>query len=94
MDLAGGGVLFDLGVHTLDRALYLMACPQPADVNIQNVVADDKISSYFRLMEHFVRAVDGDSTADIPTPTQALISVQIVDAISRSAAAGREVVLE
>jgi len=40
-----------------------------------------------------VRALDGDTTADIPTREQALTSVQIIDAVTRSAASGREVVL-
>jgi len=32
-DLAGGGSLFDIGIHALDRALYLMNYPQPVSVN-------------------------------------------------------------
>lgn len=32
-DLAGGGSLLDIGVHTVDRALYLMDYPQPVTVS-------------------------------------------------------------
>ena len=41
-----------------------------------------------------MRYLDGDTSADIVTPEQALVHVQIVDAITRSAAEGREVVLQ
>lgn len=185
-DLAGGGVLFDLGVHNLDRALYLMGYPEPVTVtgasfgelgaqgqglggwgsdilkpgaNVRFDVDDlswafvrfangavlqfevawaahgpdqfftellgtkggaqvgsrDKISlytnlngqrvtlenelpnppanSYQRLVENFVRYVGGDTTAEIVTPEQALVSVKIVDALQRSAQSGREVVI-
>ncbi|MBK8048186.1 MAG: Gfo/Idh/MocA family oxidoreductase [Anaerolineales bacterium] len=180
-DLAGGGALLDIGVHTLDRALYLMNDPMPVSVSgatfaelaprgmglggwgsdifkpsanarydvddfatafvrfangavltfqvawasnfpetvvteiygtnggasigmrdkielytmmngqevaIQNTLHEDKVGSYFRLIEHFVRAVDGDVTADIPTAEQAMVSVRIVDAIGRPPRAG------
>ena len=32
-DLSGGGSLFDIGIHALDRALYLMDYPQPVSVS-------------------------------------------------------------
>ena len=32
-DLAGGGCLFDIGIHAMDRALYLMGYPEPVSVS-------------------------------------------------------------
>ncbi|MFO7631588.1 MAG: Gfo/Idh/MocA family oxidoreductase [Caldilinea sp.] len=185
-DLAGGGALLDIGVHTLDRALYIMNYPKPrrvtgvmvaefgtrgrglggwgADIfkpsanarydvddlawaqivfedgavlqfqvawasnypetfitelfgteggariggwdsvelysmlNGMEVKTDTQLpaqkgGSYDQLIANFVRRLNGDESADIVTPEQALVHVRIVDAITRSAAEGREIVL-
>ena len=185
-DLAGGGALLDIGVHTLDRALYVMGYPQPnrvtgvtfaefgprgrglggwgadifkpsasarydvddvawaqvvfangavlqfqvawaanypenfvteifgteggariggqdsvelysmlngMEVKIDTQLPAQKSGSYDQLIANFVRRLNGDESADIVTPEQALVHVQIVDAITRSAAEGHEIVL-
>ncbi|MCC6455680.1 MAG: Gfo/Idh/MocA family oxidoreductase [Caldilineaceae bacterium] len=186
-DLAGAGSILDIGVHALDRALFLMNYPQPTTVSgalfakfgtrgmglggwgmdisspatgarydvddlgwafvrfangaalqfqvawathmaeqfvteiygtdgaasvshregvelyttlngqqakIQVEVPNDPLGSYPRLIENFVRYVEGDPTAEIVTPAQALTSVAIIDGVLRSAAEGREVTVE
>jgi predicted dehydrogenase len=185
-DLAGGGALLDIGVHTLDRALYIMGYPRPRrvsgamfaefgprgrglggwgadilqpsanarydvddvawaqvvfedgavlqfqvawasnypetfvteifgneggayiggwdsvqlytmlnglEVKIETELPAQRGSSYEQLINNFVRRLEGDESADIVTPEQALVHVQIVDAIMRSATEGCEVTL-
>ena len=184
--LAGGGSLFDIGIHALDRALYLMGYPKPISVtrasfaefgprgmglggwgnetvepipnaafdvddlawafvrfengavmqfqvswaahmpeesaaelygteggayldnsdlnlyttmngqmvDIKPTIPQGGLDSYSYLMENFVRYLDGDESAEIMTPAQALTSVRIVDGIMRSAETGREVLLD
>ena len=61
------------------------------EVSIRNQPPNERISSYFKLIENFVRRIDGDESTDIPTPAQALVDVRIIDAVMRSAAAGHEI---
>ena len=63
------------------------------EVKTDTQLPAQKGGSYDQLIANFVRYLDGDTSADIVTPEQALVHVQIVDAITRSAAEGREVVL-
>ena len=183
-DLAGAGSILDIGVHALDRALFLMNYPQPVTVSgalfakfgprglglggwgsdivppssgarydvddlgwafvrfangvalqfqvawashlaeqffteiygtegaasvgnrdsvelyttlngqqakVQVEIPNDALGSYARLIENFVRHLDGDATAELVTPAQALTSVKIIDGIMRSAAEGCEI---
>jgi predicted dehydrogenase len=69
--------------------LYTTLSGQQAKVQVD--VPNDPVGSYARLIENFVRHLDGDPTAEIVTPAQALTSVRIIDGVLRSAAQGREV---
>jgi predicted dehydrogenase len=62
-----------------------------ADAVVQVPMPEIQAPSYAVLAKNLVRHLEGDPTAEIVTPTQALISVQIVDAIARSAQVGHEV---
>ncbi len=63
------------------------------EVKTDTQLPAQKGSSYEQLITNFVRRLNGDADADIVSPAQALVHVQIVDAITRSAAEGREIVL-
>jgi len=61
------------------------------DVNMDVPLPSHAPSSYAVQVEHFVRHLEGDPAAEIVTPAQALVAVQIVEAIGRSAQSGQEV---
>jgi predicted dehydrogenase len=60
------------------------------NVTLTSDVPRTPANSYQRLLENFVRHLNGDPTAELVTPEQALTAVSIIDAIQRSAASGRE----
>jgi predicted dehydrogenase len=78
--------------HRDNVELYTILNGQQAKIQVE--VPNDPLGSYPRLVENFVRYLEGDTTAEIVTPTQALTSVLIIDGIMRSAAEGREVALD
>jgi predicted dehydrogenase len=69
--------------------LYTTLNGQAAKVQVE--IPNDPLGSYPRLIENFIRYLDGDPTAEIVTPAQALTSVRIIDGIMRSAAEGHEI---
>jgi predicted dehydrogenase len=75
--------------HRESVELYTTLNGQQAKVQVE--LPNDPLGSYARLIENFVRYLDGDPNAELVTPTQALTSVSIIDGIMRSAVEGREV---
>ena len=59
------------------------------EATIKVPLHEAKVSSYLQLIENFVRYLDGDTTADIVTQEQALVSAEILDAMMRSAESGQ-----
>jgi len=64
-----------------------------APVNMVQPVAQDKTGSNTRQIADLIQYLDGDVEAPLVTGWQILVGAQILDAIYRSAASGREVVL-
>ena len=71
--------------------LYTNLNGQQSDIQVK--VARSGTGSYKHLVNNFVRYLDGDPTAEIITPTQALTSVKIIEGVFRSASEGHEVAL-
>lgn len=69
--------------------LYSVLNGQQADIELD--VPRSGTSSYQHLVQNFVRYLDGDTTAEIITPEQALTSVKIIEGVLRSATEGREI---
>lgn len=69
--------------------LYTILNGQQADVKL--AVTRSGKSSYQHLVQNFIRYLDGDETAEVITPEQALTSVKIIEGVLRSATEGREV---
>jgi predicted dehydrogenase len=78
--------------HRESIEMYTTLNGQQAKVQVE--IPNDPLGSYPRLIENFVRHLDGDPSAEIVTPAQALTSVMIIDGIMRSAAEGREIAVE
>ena len=84
----------DGGVYLSNSELRLHATLNGQLVDILPEIPGGGLDSYTYLMENFVRYLDGDKSAEVMTPSQALASVRIVDGIMRSAESGREIVFE
>lgn len=72
--------------------LYTNLNGQQSDIQVK--VPRSGIGSYQHLINNFVRYLDGDPTAEIVTPEQALTSVKIIEGVLRSATEKREVTLD
>lgn len=72
--------------------LYTRINGQQSDVQV--TVPRSGVSSYQPLVNNLLRHLDGDPTAEVITPHQALTSVKIIEGVFRSAQEGREVVLD
>lgn len=80
------------GAHVGDQdqlELHTSLNNQQADVEIK--VPRSGAGTYTHLVNNFVRYLDGDTTAEIIAPQEALTSVKIIEGVLRSATEGREV---
>jgi len=75
-------------VYDCTREPAFKVCPAEGDAFTPEVEAGD---GYSLEIAHFVKAVGGESVAEITTPSQSLDSVRVVLAERRSAQSGREV---
>jgi predicted dehydrogenase len=75
-------------VYDCTREPAFKVCPAEGDAFMPEVEAGD---GYSLEIAHFVKAVGGESVAEITTPSQSLDSVRVVLAERQSAQSGREV---
>ncbi|MEZ4675440.1 MAG: Gfo/Idh/MocA family oxidoreductase [Caldilineaceae bacterium] len=71
--------------------LYTSLNGQQSDIQIK--VPRSGAGTYKHLVNNFIRHLEGDPTAEVISPQQALTSVQIIEGVLRSATEGREVEL-
>lgn len=88
-DVAGGGALIDLGVHSIDLALYSMGFPDIVEVSgvtrSEFGTREEYVDVHDWGTEEGVFSVDDSVTAQIRTAEDATISVDIAWASNREA---------
>lgn len=74
-----------------DVELFTVMNGQESDIKVS--VPKSRTGSYTKLVQNFVRYLDGDPEGAIIPPHEALTSVRIIEGVLRSSEEGREVVL-